>query len=978
MNNLAFQIYGTKKASPFQSVWDTRISGAVGTELASIAATTPLFNWSGTNLLTGGYTHTTGIPGTLLFNSLTPTAGQSYQIVSTLSVGTTGSLVINWGGVSSVPISATTTITLTPINGTSKLSITPSNDFTGNVRLSIKASSSAANQIQLPIGVASGKSIWVDWGDNSYSTMDSINHTANRIHTYSTPGEYTVRILGDNFNFGFGSGNINDRLKLKSISSWGKLKIGASSFNGCSNVTMSGITDIPDLTGVTSLDSTFAGCSAITTVGRMNEWNTSSVTNMYSTFFNAINFNQNIGSWNVSNVGMMHYMFYGAAAFNQSLSNWERIGSTLSSVTNMSFMFAFASNFNNGFASGVANQLPWTINTTAASVLMTNMFQNATAFNSNLGTGTTPWNVSKVTTFASMFQGATNFRNGDEVTQSKINDWNIGGSVTSVNMTSMFSNALVFNRLIDNWNMTKVNNTSGMFYGAAAFNQSLSNWERIGSIMANITNMSSMFAGSNVFNQDISNWNVSGVTNFSTMFFATPLFNNGSDTNTNLITGRIGIDGWNINTTASVNMSSMFAGSGGDTYVTFNRPIGNWNTSRVTNMSNMFGKSGNGNHAFNQYIGDWDTSNVTDMSNMFYAGGYGGTTNAFNQDISKWDVNKVTNFSSMLSTNKFTNGSNLNYNPVTELQGINGWNINTTATSVNMTNMFYRATTFNQPIGSWNVSKVTNMSYMFNGATAFNQPLSNWERVSSPDTSTLANITNMTAMFTSATAFNKNIGNWNVSSVSAFATGDVSGMFYNATNFNNEGSGDIGNWQLKTTGTISMQNMFRGTAFNQNINAWNTVAVNNMKTMFYDARVFNQPLNAWNVSNVTDMSGMFFNTPAFNQPLNNWTTSAVTNMSSMFDSDSVLCGFNQDIGSWNVSNVTNFTRFMFTKTPATFSSTNLDAIYNNTTGWVTRGVKPNITISFGTAKYTSAGVSGRNTLTGASNNWTIVDGGIAA
>jgi surface protein len=38
--------------------------------------------------------------------------------------------------------------------------------------------------------------------------------------------------------------------------------------------------------------------------------------------------------------------------------------------------------------------------------------------------------------------------------------------------------------------------------------------------------------------------------------------------------------------------------------------------------------------------------------------------------------------------------------------------------------------------------------------------------------------------------------------------------------------------------------------------------------------------------------------------------------------------FNQNIGSWNVANVTNFAGFMSNKTPASFSTANLDAIYN--------------------------------------------------
>ena len=72
--------------------------------------------------------------------------------------------------------------------------------------------------------------------------------------------------------------------------------------------------------------------------------------------------------------------------------------------------------------------------------------------------------------------------------------------------------------------------------------------------------------------------------------------------------------------------------------------------------------------------------------------------------------------------------------------------------------MFAYASSFNQPLGDWNVDKVTNMSGMFAYASSFNQPLADWS---------VDKVTTMSSMFNGASAFNQDIGDWAVDSVTS-------------------------------------------------------------------------------------------------------------------------------------------------------------------------------------------------------------------
>jgi len=115
--------------------------------------------------------------------------------------------------------------------------------------------------------------------------------------------------------------------------------------------------------------------------------------------------------------------------------------------------------------------------------------------------------------------------------------------------------------------------------------------------------------------------------------------------------------------------------------------------------------------------------------------------------------------------------------------------------------------------------------------------------------------------------------------------------------------------------------------------------------MFFSATAFNQNIGAWNTGNVVNMEGMMRNATAFNQ----------------------------NIGSWNISNIINILDFMFQKTSLNYSTENYNALL---IGWASRPVKTNISINFGTIKYTSAASAARAILTSSPNFWTIIDGGI--
>jgi surface protein len=652
--------------------------------------------------------------------------------------------------------------------------------------------SSLANQVQLPLNSSGVYNFFIEWGDGNSDNITIWNDPAT-LHTYATPGIYTIKIYGQLEGFRFG--NVGDKLKLLSIQSWGgDFRLGniGGYFFGCTNLDLSGVSDILDLNGTTTLSSCFRNCTSLTTVNNMDLWDTSLVTDMSVMFLNTPSFNQPIGTWDVSNVTDMNTMFSSASSFNQPIGTWD-----VSNVTDMFSMFGGAVVFNQNISL-------WN---TSSVTMMGGMFTSATSFNQPIGT----WNTSSVTNMDGMLQGATLF-------DQNLGTWDVSNVTTMFGMLdSCGMSSANYDLTLCGWSaLPSLQNlvplgAIGLFYSPAGLTcrniltgtyswiitgdnplvtPFVSTWNTsntsFGSSAANQVQLPLELSGTYNFTVDwgdgspidtITVWNdpltlhtyaIAGTYTITiTGQIEGFVFNNSGDRQKILSVSSWGTDfrlgnsgGYFygctnldlslvsdvLDLTGTITMQATFISC---TLLTTVNNMDLWDTSSVTNMNSMFTSA----TSFNQPIGTWDTSSVADMANMFQ------TATSFNQPIGTWDTSSVTNMSNM-----FQNATAFN-------QPIGAWD---TSSVTNMNSMFGSTTNFNQPIGTWDTSSVTNMGAMFLNATSFNDNIGAWN---------VSSVTTMVVMFTTATSFNQNLGTWNVSSVTAM-NGMLSTCGMNTTNYN--------------------------------------------------------------------------------------------------------------------------------------------------------------------------------------------------
>ena len=152
--------------------------------------------------------------------------------------------------------------------------------------------------------------------------------------------------------------------------------------------------------------------------------------------------------------------------------------------------------------------------------------------------------------------------------------------------------------------------------------------------------------------------------------------------------------------------------------------------------------------------------------------------------------------------------------------------------------MFYDSS-FNQNIGGWNVSKVTNMIDMFKNTPA----LSNENALSIHDSFSAQNDDVWQYNWGSTKLDDGNIEDY----LKKWKNKLDHPWFTDVKKADNAYVGHIADWDVSEV--TDMNGMFRDSSFNQNIGGWNVSKVTDMSLMFKNTP-FNQNIGGWNVSKV--------------------------------------------------------------------------------------------------------------------------------
>jgi alpha-tubulin suppressor-like RCC1 family protein len=205
-------------------------------------------------------------------------------------------------------------------------------------------------------------------------------------------------------------------------------------FSNLNNLVISA-NDAPLILPNTRLNCTFFNTPTV--LADISGWDISSSITM-SSMFRDSSFNGEIANWKPKKVTDMSYMFYGANNFNKKLTNnkanqaWD-----VSGVTNMSYIFNNCSNFNNSqLSGGVTEPMYWTLN---PNVNITNNVSNSALTVANAQTL-----MSNLLVYLNIGIFTTSTGAGNGTSSVKLTFFNEDGTVGDTNSTVAGPNDTIF------------------------------------------------------------------------------------------------------------------------------------------------------------------------------------------------------------------------------------------------------------------------------------------------------------------------------------------------------------------------------------------------------------------------------------------------------------------------------------------------------------------------------------------------------
>ena len=451
-------------------------------------------------------------------------------------------------------------------------------------------------------------------------------------------------------------------------------------FSYCKGLTKLDVSGL-DTSQVTDMDAMFAVCINLTNIPVSN-FNTSKVKDMHSMFDSCFKLQSlDLSMFDTSNVTDFGYMFSGdkvmstlhltdnfvtekAKDISGIFNDCEKLSNINVSNWNVSNVTSTEKAFANNFLLKSLDLSNWDMSNCENSQMM---FYSDTALTS-IG-NTSNWNVSKITTTHSMFEGC-----------SKLQSLNTSKWVFSnlTNADSMFSNCQVLTKLdTSNWGMGKVIYFGFLFNNCYALTSlNVSKWDT-----SNANNFNAMFNECvNLTNIDVSNWKTSNVTQAVNTFLDCKKLT------------QVAVQNWDMSNVSQ--LSGMFAYCSGITSL----DISKWNAPKLIEINNTF----NGlTKCTSIKIKGMYAPNIDTCINTFLD-----CTSLTSLDLSGLGMSKATSFNGMFG--RMSNITSIN---------LSGWSTSNVTDTTNMFTECRKLKTIYVSEG-WSVAKVKSDTNMFSNCTS--------------------------------------------------------------------------------------------------------------------------------------------------------------------------------------------------------------------------------------------------------------------